>query len=429
MKYPRLLTRVFNTPLALSPDKAAVIAGVLTAWRDDDETETVAVWEMEKGGTTNSAPGIAVIEVCGTLVAKSSWLNAASGLTSYEDINHAVAAAEADASVRGVLLLVDSPGGEVCGMFECATVLAECSKPLVAVAAFDACSAACVLMVQADEIFVSDSSVAGSIGVIAQHMESSARDAAEGFKYTTIFAGARKNDGNPHEPLSKDAAAAIRADIEAVNDRLIARVAAARGLTEDAVRGFEAGIFRAEAIIDAGLADQMGGVEAALASLSARINSSVAISATRSTKETVMSKTVAEKPIAADLKAKATDAELEEEEKAKAKAEDTEEDEDPETQQKPVSAMTADDCKEISALCTIAGVPTKAASYITAGATVAQVRNELIAAAATNQTTKTGVMPTDGTTAKTNIYDPKSNPLLADAQRRAAAARKGGMNA
>ena len=256
----RLTSRVFNTPLAIAPDKAAVIAAVLSAKIGGESL--VASVEGEDGSEPVeleiSPNGIAQLSICGTLVERSSWLDAYCGMVSYDAIAQQLAAAESDARVRGILLVIDSPGGEVSGMFECARALAAVTKPMYAVVNYCACSAAYLLASQADLIFVTESSLAGSIGVIAQHMETSAWDAEAGIKYTTIFAGARKNDGNPREPLSEGARNAIQADVDDVMQKFVASVAQARGVPEESIRATEAGIFRGEHVITAGLADHFG---------------------------------------------------------------------------------------------------------------------------------------------------------------------------
>ena len=81
-------------------------------------------------GTTDAGPettiteqNIAVISVTGTLVSRSGYLDAASGLLSYADVGDAVASALADPSVQGVILDIDSPGGEVGGLFDLVEII------------------------------------------------------------------------------------------------------------------------------------------------------------------------------------------------------------------------------------------------------------------------------------------------------------------
>lgn len=62
--------------------------------------------------------GIAIVPVIGTLVARSGYLGAASGLTAYSDIAESIEAAATDPGIRAILLDVDSSGGEVGGLFD-----------------------------------------------------------------------------------------------------------------------------------------------------------------------------------------------------------------------------------------------------------------------------------------------------------------------
>ena len=89
-------------------------------------------------------------------------------------------------------------------------------------------------------VYVTRTGEVGSVGVVAVHLDESGADAMAGLKWTLIHAGARKTDGNPHEPLSPRATADIQADVDHLYDHLVALVAANRGLSADAVRATEA---------------------------------------------------------------------------------------------------------------------------------------------------------------------------------------------
>jgi hypothetical protein len=62
--------------------------------------------------------GIAIVPVVGTLVARSSYLGAASGLIAYSDIGEQIEVAATDPGIRAILLDVDSSGDEVGGLFD-----------------------------------------------------------------------------------------------------------------------------------------------------------------------------------------------------------------------------------------------------------------------------------------------------------------------
>ncbi len=186
------------------------------------------------------------------------------GASEYGGVADAIGAAADDPAVRGIVLEVDSPGGEIGGLFDTVDAIGairrRSAKPMVAVASEAALSAAYAIASVAERIYVSRTGEVGSVGVVAAHLDESGADAMAGLKWTLIHAGARKTDGNPHEPLSPRATADIQADVDHLYDELVALVAANRGLNPDAVRATDAAIYRGEKAVAAGLADGIGSV-------------------------------------------------------------------------------------------------------------------------------------------------------------------------
>ncbi|MBF0626106.1 MAG: S49 family peptidase, partial [Magnetococcales bacterium] len=217
--------------------------------------------------------GIALVPIHGTLAKRVGAVEAASGLTGYAAVEEMILDAATDPAVRAILLDIDSPGGEVGGVFDLAAMIREArqSKPVWAVAD-DAFSAAYLLASAAERIYLPQTAGVGSVGVIAVHVDESQRDAQEGRRYTTVFAGARKNDFSSHEPLSGDARNRIQAEVDRLYGMSVATVAANRGMTEEAVRATEAGIYFGANALVAGLADRVGTLRDALAELSAVIH-------------------------------------------------------------------------------------------------------------------------------------------------------------
>jgi signal peptide peptidase SppA len=220
--------------------------------------------------------GIAVIPIVGPLVARGDWLTTVLGATEYGAIAEALIAAADDPAVRGILLEVDSPGGEVGGLFDLVeairTIKQSSGKPLWAVASETALSAAYAIASAADRLTVTRTGEVGSVGVVAVHIDASGADAMAGLKWTLIHAGTRKTDGNPHEPLSPRATADIQADVDHLYDQLVALVAANRGVGADTVRATQAAIYRGEKAVKAGLADRVGAIAQAIADLEAALD-------------------------------------------------------------------------------------------------------------------------------------------------------------
>ena len=174
----------------------------------------------------------------GTLVKRTAGLDAASGLTSYADIGVMLESALADPQVAGILLDIDSPGGEASGSFELARRVREAAavKPIWAIANDSAFSAAYAIASAADRVIISETGGVGSIGVIALHIDQSVKDAHDGYRYTAVTAGSHKNDFSPHEPLSDAAKAELQAEVDRLYGLFVDHVAVMRRLHRGAVR-------------------------------------------------------------------------------------------------------------------------------------------------------------------------------------------------
>jgi signal peptide peptidase SppA len=295
---PYLASRLYGTPLLIARPKLEVILGVVARKMAGDTLATPppTTLDVSMSGGFQILEGIAVLPVLGTLVRRSSYIGAASGLTSYHDIEAMAEQAFADPEVRAVLLEIDSSGGEAGGVFDLAQRLRQLAqssgKPLWAIADEAALSAAYAIACAADRLWLTRTAEVGSIGVVAVHVDESVADAKAGLNYTFLHAGAHKVDGHPHAPLPAPVAADIQADIDQLHDQFIALVAGFRRLTVEAIRDTEARVYRGEAAIQTGLADQIGTRSEALTALQRQLamsasrslrNKAASLSATRTT--------------------------------------------------------------------------------------------------------------------------------------------------
>lgn len=287
MHHTQIAQRVFNTPLMVDPAKAlAFLTGLgprITGREISVEGVEIAAEAQEAASMTvraslfgddltnrqarnGSQPfavvdGIAVIEIAGTLVHRGAWIGQSSGLTSYEGIAAQLQAALADPTIRGIALDIDSFGGEVAGAFDLADRLraARQVKPVQAFVADHALSAAYALASQSDRIILPRTGAVGSIGVVAMHSDMSGALDQKGIAVTLIHAGARKVDANPYQPLPETVRARIAGELEDLRQLFAETVAEGRGRRLDALRalGTEAAVFRGEAAVFAGLADEV----------------------------------------------------------------------------------------------------------------------------------------------------------------------------
>ena len=266
---PHLAARLFGVPLAIHRPKLDVILSVLGARIGLADLAAPVGYTPAARALGPPSGKVAVIPIHGTLVRRTSGIEAESGLASYTGIAAQLDAALASPEIAAILLDIDSPGGESGGVFDLADRIRAASevKPVWAVANDMAFSAAYALASAATRVFVARTGGVGSIGVIAMHVDQSVKDAQDGVRYTAVFAGERKNDLNPHEPISNEAHAVLKAEVVRIYDLFVETVARHRGLDADAVRATEAGLFFGPDAVATGLADAVGSLDDALTQL------------------------------------------------------------------------------------------------------------------------------------------------------------------
>jgi len=272
MKYPRLWSRLYNTPLAIGFDKIRVIEGVFRKHLDGPLAALTQPSSKGRASYALSDGGVAVIPVQGTLVQRSSGLDAESGLTSYARIGAEMRDALANPQVRAILLEIDSPGGEVAGLFDLADAIYQARdvKPVWAIANENAYSAAYAIASAAERITLPRSAGVGSIGVVAMHMDQSAKDAKQGYVYTPVFAGTRKIDGSEHFPLSDEARTSLQAEVDRLYGLFVSTVARNRNIDAEAIRATEAGWLNPGEAVAGGFADGIATFADTLAELERR---------------------------------------------------------------------------------------------------------------------------------------------------------------
>ena len=366
----RAAAQLLNTPVAMH---CGALSRVLAAPVKQGENGAEAglffdfMFDDEVGDGTpyNIEGGVAVIPVMGTLF---DWR--------YEAIQTKVEHALRNPEVVGVLLDIDSGGGSVDGNFDLVDFLFEANKekPLWAIANHFAASAAFNIASTARQIGITRTAGVGSVGVIATHVEFSKEDEMMGWTYTTVFAGARKNDSSIHKPFSKTARDNLQTDVDELHTLFIDQVARNRGLSPEAVRDTEAGVFSREAALEAGFADQITTYDDFLAAFQAALRTPDRSSA-RST-------TAAQVPHNNEVVAMADEND----------ATGTQGGTDPQAANvrsiddarssgaEEGRASARADAQEINQLCILAGCPERAGELIADGKTPAEVRSGLLEA-------------------------------------------------
>ena len=253
---------------------------------DEGPYESSAARAEEVRRQAVAETGVAMIPIHGVLVSRMTQLNMCETMTSYEQIRAQVGAALADPAVEHIVFDIDSPGGSTTGAFELADFLFEARaiKPMSAIVNFSAYSAAYLMAAAIGNVSMSRTSGVGSVGVIAKHLDQSARNEQAGVKVTTVYAGAHKNDMSPHEPLTEQSMQFLTDMVQGYYTQFVDAVAKYRGMTVEAVRGTEAGVLFGQKGIEIGFADRIETPQAAADRIAAEAQ---AARAARSTKTSI----------------------------------------------------------------------------------------------------------------------------------------------
>ncbi|QXH53195.1 S49 family peptidase [Pseudomonas fakonensis] len=283
--YLRASSLLFNQPLLVTPDMLdlgvrwanqamslnIINIGASSAqlWKDDDPVDRLALADEQRRSAI-AQTGVEVVPVSGVLVSRGSHLNMCETMTSYENLRVQLQRAVADPMVEHIVLDIDSPGGAAVGAFELAEDIRAMTlqKPITGLVNFMAYSGGYLLGSACSELVVSRTSGVGSIGVIASHMDRSKMEAEMGVKVTTVFAGAHKNDLSPHEPITDQSLAFLNNLVQESYQMFTAAVAEYRDMPVAKVIATEAGLYRGQNAISAGLADRLQNPQHAVDELS-----------------------------------------------------------------------------------------------------------------------------------------------------------------
>lgn len=216
-------------------------------------------------GGDQRAKGVAVVPLTGVLTPSASIFSMLSCGTSLQAFGQQVRAAAADASVKTIVVLTDSPGGYVGLVPETAALLrqARAQKPVLAVVAGLAASAAYWITANATAIEATPSAQVGAIGVYTVRASFARQLERDGVDVDVISAGRYKAEGLPMTQMTEAERQATQARVDESYAGFVADVAAGRGVSASAVRnGFGEGrAVSAKQSLSLGMIDRVALVE------------------------------------------------------------------------------------------------------------------------------------------------------------------------
>lgn len=207
-------------------------------------------------------------EIVGSHIAKLKI----TGLITGDDRTIAALRAIDKSGASALILDIDSPGGTTEGserLYDEIRRIAR-TKPTVAVVGALGASGAYITALAADRIYVRQTTLIGSIGVLAQYPNVSGLLDKLGVKYETVKSSPLKAVPNGLEPTSDAARAAIAAIIEDSFAWFKGLVRERRGMSDDELARVDDGrVFTGRQSLPLKLADAFGGEREAIAWLNA----------------------------------------------------------------------------------------------------------------------------------------------------------------
>ncbi|MGC0052107.1 signal peptide peptidase SppA [Brucella pituitosa] len=218
----------------------------------------VASYSMR--GTNYATPHVAKVRIEGTIFENEELLKRLNKIAD-------------DDAVKGVILILDSPGGTTVGgesIYEAVRKIAK-KKPVATQVGTLAASAGYMIASASDHIVARQTSIVGSIGVLFQYPDLSKLLDTIGVKVETIKSSPLKAEPNYFSPASDEAKAMIRNMIMDSYDWFVGIVQERRSFTrEEALALANGAVFTGRQALEKKLIDGLGGEEEAVAWLTSK---------------------------------------------------------------------------------------------------------------------------------------------------------------
>jgi len=175
-----------------------------------------------------------------------------------------ICAAERDEEIAGILLELDSPGGEVTASDEIWHALRKFRESrknrfVLVHAGSLCCSGAYYIAAAADRIMLRPTTMTGSIGVILSAVNAAELAKKIGVESVNITSGSNKALLDPLKPVAPEHVDILKRALMADYDRFVEIVASGRKMPQAKVRALADGrIFSAQDAVKEGLADSIG---------------------------------------------------------------------------------------------------------------------------------------------------------------------------
>lgn len=264
--------------IALAAALGAAGAATLTQWGLSSYEKHTAAQSGPSPLSFSPSCNVLGVQVVGGLVATRSEVPSADMIpasdgsgtlstpnyTISSDVEYYLESAAGDPNIKGVVIDVNSTGGDAVAGQEIARAIRALGKPSVGVIHTYGDSAGYLSAVATDRVFALENSDVGSIGATASFINQYEKDKKDGIVYEQLSSGPYKDMFSPDKPLTDAEKKLILRDIQISHDTFVKLVAEYRHQPIEKITALADGsVMLGQAALENGLIDELGGLREA----------------------------------------------------------------------------------------------------------------------------------------------------------------------
>lgn len=263
------LISILNRPWAIEPQSGeywrgiaydVIYKGITGVAASDNRKYLSEIYRTDAKGIADNSGPVQVVNICGP-IAKYDMCGSAGSQT----LQMAIRSAIADNSIAAIVLVVDSPGGQVDGTENLASEIKSSNKPVVTFVDGMMCSAAYWIGSASTEIFADKANngfnaTIGSIGTMCSWKDATKSQEAQGITTHTVYADASTDKNQTFAKANQGDYTDLKQQLNNINDTFLAAVQSNRmGKIDTAKENVLSGkTYDARQAIKHGLIDRMG---------------------------------------------------------------------------------------------------------------------------------------------------------------------------
>ena len=213
-------------------------------------------------------PKIAVIYADGTIATGRSSQEVGSAVVGSDTIVEYIRKARADASIKAIVLRVDSPGGSAIAsdVIWREVMISRPSKPIISSMSDLAASGGYYIAMPADVIVAQPGTLTGSIGVVMGKFAMRGTFDKLGINLEATSRGTYAEIYSPEHPFTPEERTKVEEQMQATYDLFVEKAAQARRMTPEKIDAIAQGrVWTGRQAKQLGLVDELGGLQRAIA--------------------------------------------------------------------------------------------------------------------------------------------------------------------